>query len=246
MNIVDLILMGVLVLGAIGGYQKGFVGSIIGLAGSILGLVIAYNYYPLLTDWFNSQFQVQDKLLEFFKTHLVLPQAVSQFKIPAFPFADISKYLDNLDFAVSLKNQVLVFLQKLESGLVSYTQAALADVLHQVLTKFILNSLSFVLIWIVVERSFSLLHLLYSRFIRNTLLGTYDRLAGSLLGLFVSVLALSILFGLMTPLLKLAVIAEPSLFAAVMRTIGEAQLAPYLQSFFTFLTDQVINLLPLS
>jgi len=244
LNIVDLIIIGFFIIGMLSGYRKGFLGSLVGIFSSIIGLVAAYKYYSLLTGWADRQYQATEKLNQFLREHLVLPQPVSQIEI-TLPATGLGEYLDKLSLPATLKTQLSAYLQKLAETVSEQASALLGDILHQFIAAVVINGLAFIIIWFVVDRIIMLSALLFSRFIKDSFLGGFDRLGGLFLGFILTALTLTIVVGLATPLLNLADMAEPSLLSAVIKNIGEARLVPCFASLFSFLSTKVIQLLPL-
>lgn len=243
MNIIDLIIIGLMLLGAVGGYQRGFLGSIVGLFSSILGLLAAYHYYPVLAMWSNDQFQLEQRMAEFFQEHLPLPQAVSQFRIDKIPFPDLSQYLDKLDLPGALQGQLVPYLQRLSFDMTVQYQQKLGQILYQFLASIILNGIAFLIIWFIVDRSINLLLYLYTRMIKGNLLGAYDSIGGFIVGILLTFLTLTIFLGLVTPLLNFAGLAQPTLFTAVLKTMGESVLIPYFVVSFNFLSTKIFGFL---
>lgn len=246
MNIVDILIIGFLLMGSLIGYKRGLLGSIVGLFSSLIGLFVAYKYYLNLGQWFNTQYQLQAKVGEFLNDNLVLPQAVSQFEVKAIHLPNISTYLDKIEIPITLKSQLVNYLSVLNTETLWQSGTTLGDILHQYVASAIINGLSFLLIWFIVDRGIMLVSLLYSRVINNTVLGGFDRTGGLIIGSAVSVLAITIIIGVISPLLNMADMADNTLFAAVMKTLGESKLVPHFTFLFTIITDKVSNLINLA
>jgi uncharacterized membrane protein required for colicin V production len=245
LNIVDLVIIVIVLLGAIGGYRKGFVGSLVGFFSSILGLVAACNFYPQLARFLNTRFELQGKMSAFFQEHLVLPQPVSQFRLGQLPLPDISRYLDSVNLDASLKFKLLSFVEKLQTSLALPLQTSMGDIVNQFLATALVSALSFLIIWAAVSLLLQAFAHLYSAAIRNTFLGKFDRLGGMAAGAALAILTLTIFIGLVMPFLDLAGIAKPTLFSSSVKTIEEAKLVPYFYSLYNILFSKFISLLPL-
>jgi len=245
LNIVDLAIIVAVLLGAAGGYRKGLVGSLVGFFSSILGLVAAFIFYPQLARFLNTRLALQEKMSAFFHQHLSLPQPVSQFRLGQIPLPDISKYLDGLDLDASLKLRLFSFVEKLKASLSLPLQSTLGDIANQFLATVLVSALSFLMIWIAVSLLFQVFAKLYSATIRNTFLGSFDRLGGIAAGTALSILTLTVIIGLAMPFLELAGMAKPTVLSAAVKTIGEAKLVPYFCSLFDLLFGRFMNLLPL-
>ncbi len=243
MNIVDLLILGILVVGLINGYRKGLLRSVMSIAGSLLGLLLAYRYYEIPVRWLNESIGATEKLSEFFKSYLVLPQKVSGISFSAPSLPDMTEHLDKITISESLREQLMVYMQKLQSGLALEVPVSLGDIIHEYLGVVVINAVVFLVMWFVISKAFVLVSLFLTKATKGTLLGGMNRLAGMVLGLCLSSLTLAILIGIINPLLGTAEMAEASLLSAVIETIGEAKLVPYFTSIYTFISTTFIDLI---
>ena len=246
MNTVDLLIILLLVLGIISGYRKGFIGSLVGIVGSLVGLFTAYHYYPVVTQWLQQQFGLKEILGGYFNEHLVLPQAVSQFRLESLGLSKISELgtlLDKVDMSEALHAQLLLYLEKFQATLALPASMSLGDIIHQFLATIIMNVAAFIVIWLFVAMLINLIAAALTRVATGTVFGGLNRFGGMALGLLLRVFTLTILIGLISPLLNLAELTEPSLFSAVLGTISEAKTIPYFVDFYAVVSEKIVNLL---
>lgn len=244
LNIVDFIIIICFIAAMLSGYRNGFLGGLIRIFGSIVGLIAAFKYYSFLTGWAERQFQASEQLYQFLKEHIVLPQSVSQLQI-TLPTLSVGEYLEKIPLPPGLKAQLAAYLQGLGDAVNKEAAALLGDILHRFLTEAVINGLAFILIWFMIDGALQLIASLFSRFLRHSVLGSFDRLGGLLLGAVLTTLTLTILLGLATPLLNVADLAKPSFLSGVINTIGEARLVPFFTMLFSFLAARIGQLLPL-
>lgn len=237
MNLVDLVLILLLFGGAITGYRRGFVGSLTGLFSSLIGFFAALRYYPLLAAKADTTLGLNDRLITFFSKNLVLPQAVTQLQLAKTPLADLGQLLEKLHLPVPLKTQIIEYLPKLDTGML--LQNKLGDVIYQYLANAVINAVAFLVIWFLVDRLIMLVVLLFRRITDSTFIAGLDHAGGLLIGTLLTVFTLTVLLGLISPLLQVTKLAEPSLFSAIFKTIGESLLIPYFIQAFAFLTDKI-------
>ena len=69
-NELDIIFSVVLLLAAWKGWQRGFVGSLKGIAGSVAALWVAGEVHPAFVGWLKSQWNMEERLLVWLKTEL--------------------------------------------------------------------------------------------------------------------------------------------------------------------------------
>jgi len=234
MNIVDLVIIGLLLLGAINGYRKGFVGSLVGVFSSIIGLIVAYKYYAVFEKWVDSRLGLEKTLGGFIGEHITLPQAVSQFKLGDNLFNDVSRYFDSLQLNAQIKGQLLAYLERIEESMGSSLQLPLSDIINQYLAVIILSVAAFCIIWCSVNIILEMLTAIFRSLINTTPLGQVDRLGGIAAGALLNALFLMVIIGLFTPLIMMAGIAELGLLSPVISTIEKSELAPYFLSAFSF------------
>lgn len=240
LNIVDLIILGILITGAVKGYNKGLLVSLASLFSKLIGLFVAYRFYPVLAQWANTQLHLSEKLAGFLQDRLVLPQSLQDLHFSNPALAEAGGYLDRLALPGPLKMSLLEYMGKLGDNLVLFN---VQQLLHNFLATIIINGIAFILIWFVVDKGIILVMMIVTSLSRSTAVGGLNRLAGLAVGLALSFLTLTILLGLFQPLLTVTDSVEPTLFSAVTKALGEARSIPYFQKAFAFISGQIVNLL---
>jgi hypothetical protein len=240
LNIVDLVIIVSLVVGAINGYRRGLFGSLCGLAANLLGLFVAIKYYPQLSSWLNQQFSLSLKVSQFFKAHVMLPPAVSTLQLAKLPLPDLIKQLESTALPPEIKLHLMDYLQKWWRSLSSFNN--LGELIHYLVAIALINGLAFFLIWLVVDKTAVLLAEGLTRCTQNSLVGDLNRLSGTMIGVGLRALSLTIFLGIISPLLSLTSAAQPSLFSSVLKTMNQSQLVPYFTSAFTLLFSKLITL----
>lgn len=238
MNIVDLVIIVSLVLGAINGYRRGLFGSLCGLAANLLGLFAAVKYYPHLSAWLNHNFSLSLQVSQFFKTHVMLPPAISTLQFTKIPLPDLLKQLEGTNLPPEIKHHLLEYLQKWWTSLSSFSN--LGELIHYLVAVALINGLAFFFIWLVVDKAAALLAEGLTRCTNNSLIGDFNRLSGAIIGVGLRALGLTIILGIANPLLSLASAAQPSLFSSVLKTMNQSQLVPSFTSAFTLLFSKLI------
>lgn len=234
MNLVDLVILFLLAMGALNGFKKGLLNSLIGLLSTVLGLFVATKFYPYLADWVEAKYKVVEKMGTFFAEKFTLPQGVSQLKIGTNGVPDFSMLIDKLNLSPDLKNQLLEAFSTISDKLASTANSNAGDVLGVCLAETIVKFAAIFVIWQVV----TVIAIFLANFITNltqgTFLGTLNRLGGLSFGALVTMITITIVFGLMNPFLELAQHTEQSSITALAKTISESSLVPYLTSTFSF------------
>lgn len=244
MNITDWIIVVLLLLGAIGGFRKGFVLSLAGAISSIVGIIAAYRYYPFLAKWMDEQWGLKEPLSEFLQKYLVLPQPVGQFRLEDIPLPDIGMLLENVSFDTHFKQQLLHYLDKMRNSLEVPFGITLSEIINQFLASAIVSALAFIIIWFCVDFGLRIVAALFSSVIRNTAVGQFDRLGGMIIGTLLTILVLTVFIGLLSPLLTIGDLAKPTFFSPVITAMSESRLVPCFSSLFAFLFSKFLELLP--
>lgn len=240
MNLVDLVILFLLALGALNGFKKGFLNSLIGLIGTALGLFAAIKFYPYLTNWVEAKYQVVEKMGNFFAVKFTLPQSVSQLKIGTNGLPDFSSVIDKLNLSADLKNQLLEAFSTISEKLASTANHSAGDVLGVFLAETIVKFAAIFVIWQVVAVTAIFLANFITNLTQGTILGTLNRLGGLFAGAVVTMITLTIVFGFMNPFLELSQHTEQSSLTALAKTVGESSLVPHLTSAFSFWSKKLL------
>lgn len=240
MNIADYIIIVLLVLGAVNGYRRGLIESLAGLFGSLVGFVVAWKYYAPVTVWANSFYPFTETVNSFFRTNLVLPKGIMQFRLDMVPLNDLAQYLEKTELPEYFKTQLVNYLHNLGSSISA--QGNLGDIIYLYLGEAAINAAAFLIIWGFVVIGIALVVSLWKGFTGGSIIGGFDKLCGLLVGGLVTAFTLMVIIGMLNPLLALTRIAEPSLMGAFFKTMGEARLLPYFMEAFNFFSAKLFTL----
>lgn len=234
MNWADYLIIALLVLGFYNGYKRGLFGSLLGLAANLAGIAAAYHYYPHLARWADSRWDLTAELSRYLYDHLGLSKvSFFQFKLEELPLASIGAYIDQANIPPILKTNLLEYWQSINSRIIIPWQQQAGSFLPQYLATFILNLLAFLLIWIVVAKLISLLGRLFTMALESTALGRLDRLAGGTVGLALTGLLVTVLIGLVNPLLGFAGVLRLPFLGTLGNALGTARMYPFFINLFS-------------
>lgn len=227
MNIIDVLIIGIILLGALQGYRRGLLSGAVNLVGTLVGFLIASFQYEVVLSWIERHFPVHN-WLEPLVYKVVSSQIQSQAKMPDGGL--LPKILGG--FSAELKS----FLGTGNpSSLQSVTQGILDQAAHHlssVITENILRILAFGLVFYAVVM---LVHLGAGLLIPLIPLGgTLNHGAGLILGGLTALIAIAVLAGLLSPFLTLSTGSQATV-------IKSSYLYPYLLQVFQGL-DKVFSL----
>lgn len=211
MNYVDIVLGGILVLGAIAGFRQGLVRALGGFVGSIATVVLALVGAPALAGWFNQKWQLATKLSGWFP---LLHPAGGQ---PLTPNSQVPDWL---------KSYVGTYVMPPRP--VSH---GLAD--------FLVTALAFIIILAVAGYLLRLVIGLVDRGIRFAPAGFLNAWGGALAGLVTTALSMAVLVGLVLPFLTSPRGSAMGLGPEVTAQLHHSTVLPYLIQIFSWLVAQI-------
>ena len=212
MNLFDIALGVLLILGGYKGFKKGFIKCLGGLASWIVSILIAINYNQALATYLDEKYD----LLGF------IGEKVARF----FPFPNIN--LDTENISSSLASVLIndmslpVFMKKslmsnveevIASG--AYIKADLQELISYGLAEMLLRGLSFLILFIAVGIIVKLLFELASSLLGVTILSPINRLAGLALGLFIYGAVAAIILQILSPIIFVYALQENRLAVLV-------------------------------
>lgn len=225
MNIFDILILGFVLLGALQGYRKGLISGLVGLIGSIVGLILAAKEYLRVLKWIDQYTPVRS-WIEPAIYKLMLPSVESQAQLAG---------QQTLERILSMFPKELRSL--IGSGTVpdfqAYTQSAVQAVAKNIsgivsdnLLKVIAFALTYTVIIIVIE---ILTTLILSPF--GFFSGTVNRGGGLVLGGLSTFVGLAVFIGLLSPFITLG--GKDTVWGL----LQSSESYPYLVQTFSYLAE---------
>ena len=195
MNLIDILILGLILLGALRGYQKGLISSIVNLLSSIVGFLMASWKYMFVLHWAEQYFPLQ-QWLEPVIYRAILPAVQS--KASSLQNQSVSNILGALppEWRSLLENLSGVQMPQ-----------AIEQVTHRLaglFTESILGLIAFGCVFYIVV---FIIQLLFSVLLRpfGSWGGSLNRGGGLLFGGLSALIGLSVMAGLLSPLFKLGI-----------------------------------------
>lgn len=222
MNLIDILILGLILLGALHGYQKGLISSIVNFISSIVGFLVAAWKYMVALRWVEQYFPLQ-QWLEPVIYRAILPSVQS--KASSLQHQALGNILG------ALPPEWRSIFEKL-SGV--QMPEAIEQVTHRLagmLTERILSIIAFGCVFYLVV---FIIQLLSSLILRpfDSWGGSLNRSGGLVFGGLSALIGMSVLAGLFSPLLNLGVGGSFS------ELLQSSSFYPYLVDIFSVL-DQV-------
>lgn len=244
MNWVDAVFLGIVAWGAWNGYRRGLLKTLVGFAGFLVALIVAFIYYKELGQWLNEKLHLGQKLEPLIMGYLPVPSQVSQIKLDGLPTEKVMSLVDKVALPASYKQELTLTLQNLSSFGGGETVGQMVAV---GIASLFVSIIAFLLLWFTVEHGLKWGASYLTRTMDGTPLKRINRLTGSAAGLLTSALTLIIIVGLLSPILHLGPGnrgAAPTLASGsitVKPEVKESVSIPYMIKGFDLLRGLVVK-----
>lgn len=224
MNLVDVIIIGFVLLGALHGYQRGLITSIIGFLSSIFGFLVATKEYMPALHWAEQYFSLKE-WIEPIIYRVLLPSV--QAKADSLQQQALGSILG------SLPSEWKSIFESLQGAKLSGTLEQVTHRLAGMIAENILALIAFGCVFYIVV---VITHILVSILIRplGSWSGTLNRGGGLIFGGLSTLIGLSVLVGLISPFLQL------NAGGSFNSLIQSSYISPYLVKIFHAL-DQAFS-----
>jgi uncharacterized membrane protein required for colicin V production len=197
MNVVDILILVLIVLGAFQGYHKGLITGLGQLAGILIGFLVASLEYINVLKWFEQYFPLQS-WLEPIINKLVLPSLQSQ--TGTITQQSIEQLLEMLP--VELRNSLASGIQGSATTMTQGYIELVAKNISSFLTEKILALMAFVLVFFIIIVIVQIIvTILFAPF--GIFKGVVNRGGGVLFGGLCAFLSLAVISGIFLPIFKL-------------------------------------------
>lgn len=225
MNIFDILIIGLVILGALQGYRKGLISGIVNLLGNLLGLFFAAREYLRVLAWIDEHTPIRE-LLNSFVYKLMLPSVESQAQLAQQQTLERILSLFPKELRGLIGSGTVPDLQAYTQGAVQTIAKNLSGIVTDNLMKVIAFTITFTLIVVVIQILAALILSPLGLFS-----GTVNRGGGFLFGALSSFVGLAIFFGLISPFISLAGQDTP------WGLLQESRSYPYLIKTFSYLVE---------
>ncbi len=224
----DWIIVILLVLGAVGGLRQGLIRSLAGLAGLVVGLVVASQFYGALCRYTEAHFSWVSRLSATLLPHLPLAAPVSS--APVGPGTSLTDAIQGLDLPSFIANYLTAAAQNLGSTPAGTT---VGQALSTLMASAIISVGCFFAIFIAVQIAALLLGGLLSGALALTPLHLVDHLLGAAAGAATTAVFLTLIIG------GLGLAASVPTFAFMQPALAGSKFAPSFLWFFQHLIPKV-------
>lgn len=198
MNLIDVLILGFVLFGALHGYQKGLITSIINFISSIVGFLAASWGYMEFLRWVE----------KYIPLHQLLEPMIYKAILPAVQAQSSSleqKFLGNILGTLPPEWRSILSSANLPSVNMPQALEEATHSLSGLLTDHILSLIAFGIVFFLVLFAIQILVNIFIGTFFGSWSGTFNRGGGLLFGGLCALIALAILAGLLSPLLKLGI-----------------------------------------
>lgn len=238
MNFLDLVIIGVILLGGLAGYRKGLINALIGMAGSLVSFVVALGTYKTLTPVLFERLGAGKIVGQVLNSSISLPATAGQ-SINGTGLDQLSTVTELLPKPLQQEFNVLI-LETMKSA-VSASVETIRDAMLQYLTLAVVSMVTFFLIFLLSKWILGIVGKAITKSIDRSLFGSLNHSGGFLAGVLASTLLIAIVVGFLFPLLSI------NLGQGALKTLSDlahdSVLTPYLAKLFTGLTHSLSRML---
>lgn len=240
-NLIDFAIVILLIIGAINGYRKGFIASLVGFLGSIVALFLSIKFYRPFAGVLNEKFSILAGIHGFLAKHLPLPLEVSTAPVNQRGIEVLAVSINKMMLPEFIKDQVIEQAHNLAQTVGQLGLSTIGDLLTFIIATTLLNGLALLILWFLIDKSILLMAKILSKSLDNTFLGGINRFGGLLVNTALNVIAMMVIIGIFTFFLEVTSQANSSMLVAIAKTVNQSVLVPYFKQGYVVILSKVIS-----
>lgn len=185
MNFADIIIIIIILLTGLGGFHKGFILSAFSLVGTILSLIIANRFYPLISNLLIDHTNFYDWLYD-----KVYPNIVNIIE---------GEGIFSLDTLLKVMKIPQIFIKN-NMETIDYSSI---EIITGNITTLLINVIGIIIMFIIANMILSILIRIVNMFFKLPILNSFNKVGGLLFGLIRGILVVFIIYALLTPIISL-------------------------------------------
>lgn len=191
----DLFIVFVFIAAAVLGYRKGFLKSLIGLAGNVIALVSSYFLARPAALYLNQEYQAAEKIAAQIKNMIPMPADFTDVVASIDGMAKLYAYLEDSILPKAIQQNILDAVQQEVNAVGKGIFMTMADIIANSVAFSVLQGLTFIGLWIFLCLALGLSSRFFAGMIHQVpVLGTVDRIGGMAVCLFLVGLTMTILY----------------------------------------------------
>jgi len=227
MNMVDYVLVAFVLLGAVVGYRRGIIVSLVAFLGWVFAGTAAYIFSPRAVTWLEEYMDVTAAAAGLLRDRLPVDSmfAPVSFSPGIVDFGRLNQYVQDIWVRTPA-----------DSG-------GLADMISQQVASILVHSFAFAALLVLFLVILQFIARFLSRRLQGTLLGFLNRLGGMALGGGVNMVAAAFVVGIAAPWLAVGS-GTSGLLDGLSKALAESTVAPYFVGLFGWMTALLSGVLP--
>ncbi|KKM12827.1 hypothetical protein SY88_01780 [Clostridiales bacterium PH28_bin88] len=235
MNYVDWIIVAILLLGAWRGYHRGGINTFTGLVRYLVGLAVAAVYARPLAYLLEDRFGIITANSKRLAGMLPLPEPVIATSMGGVKAGELARSLEGLALPGFLR-------ERLVEQVLTSRATTLGEAVSYGLAAMLVQAIVFVLLVLLVVVVIRLLSGVVTRGISHTVLGSLNRLLGTVTGVAVNGAILAVLLGLASPFLAQRGGPQGGSITVLADALDQSILVPYLVQVFGIISNKLIKI----
>lgn len=244
LNMLDIGVLLIAFGGALFGLYKGFVFSLLSFAGKILSAILTMRFVGRFMIFFNIKGLFLKGTAKIIKEYIPLTEGIKKISIKEGNI-DFNELMSNKNLFVKIMGKnISREIEHLYEAAEKFYLETLGDLMSLVIANYVINILSFIVLFLIFLIGFSLLRIFLVKLIGVSNLATgVDKTLGFVFGMGVNIFILAFVLGVSFDFLNLINLKDGGLLNNYKLLINNSVLKDYLYYFYSLIINEGIKLL---
>ncbi len=243
-NMFDIALVFIVSAGALFGAYKGFVFSLLNFAGKILSAFLTLRFLEKFIETFNIKETFLKGTIKIVRDYIPLTEEIKNVNIKNGGIDFSAPYLQENMFAKIMGKNISREIEHLYEIGKNLSLETIGDMMSLILANYIINILSFIVLFLVFLVGFSLLRSFLIKVIGLSSFATFvDKILGFLFGAGIYIFVLAFVVGVSFDILNLIVLKDSGILDTYKEMINDSQLKEYLYYVYGLIINEGTKLL---
>jgi len=237
MNVIDIGILIILILGGIRGYRRGLLLTVVGLGSYLVGLLVATRYYGVVAAFFNQKFGLTEHVSTYLGANSSIPAATAQAGVPVLHPSQVGTAVAGLPIPVFARQELTSSVNDIINLSFQQGITRLGEAITYFFASTIVDALAFLVLCLVVSKLVRMIAGWLTDFSGGSLLGGINRSTGLVAGLATASLLLVVVAGVLVPFLTFVGGGKAGM--AVAQPLSQSVFVPHLMTGWHFLVRKL-------
>lgn len=243
-NTLDVGIIIVVIFGALYGSYRGFVVSLLSFAGKILSAILAINFLEKFISVFKIKELFMKDVVDIVKGYLPMSDEIKNMKFSEEGINLVGSSFENNAFAKIMGENISREIKHLVETGEQFSFETVGDMMGLIVANYIINIVSFIVLFLVFLFGFSLLKTILVKVIGfSDIITGADKFLGLLFGAGVNIFLLAFVLGFSYDILNLMVLEDGELLSKCRFLLNESTLQSYFYHVYSLIISEGIKLL---